>query len=266
MTEGGGDTQTAAWQHGAIGDDASGERHRRDDRQLSQRPGDGTVARADLQRDQTVRRWGPVTPSATQIGRARSPDEDLSESVRRLHEERHGAMAGHSERMHRLDKLRITHALCNDLSLTPWQRDRAVGVMSDLDLTAFGSQRAIPKVALVVIRHVVDREREHYLGLHDHDWIGRLGPEQLNGLYDQFRSITDEQRFDDLLEKHGLDITSLNRLRRVLEDQIDQQDLEDAVHGRNPHRDPNLPSLTARSEDPAGENSDGESDGAESSD
>jgi hypothetical protein len=30
-----------------------------------------------------------------------------------------------------------------------------------LDLTAFGSQRAIPKVALVAIRHVVDREREH---------------------------------------------------------------------------------------------------------
>lgn len=248
MNEGGGDTQTAAWQHGAMGDEAPRDRSFDEDRHLSQRPGDGTVARADLQRDQTVRQWGPVTPSATQIGRARSPEEDLSESIRRLHEERHGAMAGHSERMHRLDKLRITHALCNDLSLTPWQRDRAVGTMSDLNLTAFGSQRAIPKVALVVIRHVVDREREHYLGLHDHDWIGRLGPEQLNNLYDQFSSITDEDRFEELLDKHDLDITSLNRLRRVLEDQIDEQELENAVYGRNPHRDPNLPSLTTRGE------------------
>ena len=252
MSQGGGDAQPATWQHGAMSDEAPRER------QFSQRPGDGTVARADLQRDQTVRRWGPVTPSATQIGRARSPDADLSESVRRLHEERHGAMAGHSERMHRLDKLRITHALCNDLSLTPWQRDRAVGVMADLDLTAFGSQRAIPKVALVTIRHVVDREREHYLGLHDHEWLGGLGPEELEELYDQFRSITDERRFDELLAKHGLDITSLNRLRRVLEEQLDEQELKDAVHGRNPHRDPNLPSLTTRRADE--ENGDGESD------
>lgn len=134
---------------------------------LSQRPGDSAVARADLQRDETVRRWGLVTPSATRIGRADSPEHDLSESVRRLHEERPPAMEGYSKRAHRLEKLRLTHALCSRLGLTPWQRDRAIGTMVDLDLTAFGSQRAIPKVALVVIRHVVDREREHHLGLHD---------------------------------------------------------------------------------------------------
>ena len=240
MTEGGADPQVATWQEGPVAD----ERHH--ERPLSQRPGDGAVRRADLQRDQTVRKWGPVTPSATQIGRARSPDADLSESVRRLHEERHSAMAGHSSRMHRLDKLRISHALCNDLSLTPWQRDRVVGIMADLDLTAFGSQRAIPKVALVVIRHVVDREREHYLGLHDDEWIRGLSPERLDDLYDEFRSITDDPSFSELVTKHGLDVTSLNRLRRVLVEQLREQGLEDAVYGRNPHRDPNLPSLTAR--------------------
>ena len=239
MTHGGTDPQAASWQHGAIGGEPS-------DRPLSQLPGDGSVARSDLQRDQTVRRWGPVTPSATQIGRAESPDADLSERIRRMHEERHAAMAGHSKRVHRLDKLRITHALCNDLSLTPWQRDRVIGVMQDLDLTAFGSQRAIPKVALVVVRHVVDREREHYLGLHDTEWIRELPPERLEALYDQFRSITDEARFTDLVEKHGLDVTSLNRLRRVLREQIEEQDLESAVYGRNPHRDPNLPTMTTR--------------------
>jgi hypothetical protein len=240
MTEGGTDPQVPTWQEGTVRD----ERDR--DRPLSQRPGDGSVRRADLQRDQTVRQWGPVTPSATQIGRAESPEGDLSESVRRLHEERHSAMAGHSSRMHRLDKLRISHALCNDLSLTPWQRDRVVGIMTDLDLTAFGSQRAIPKVALVVIRHVVDRERERYLGLHDEEWIRGLSPDQLDSLYDQFRSITDEEPFSELVTKHGLDVTSLNRLRRVLVEQLREQELTDAVYGRNPHRDPNLPSLDAR--------------------
>ncbi len=237
-TDGG--SQVANWQY-AMEDDAEDQR-----RHISRRPGDGTVRRADLQRDQSVRQWGPVTPSATVIGRANSPEEDLSENIRRLHEERHSAMAGHSSRMHQLDKLRVSHALCNDLSLTPWQRDCVIGIMGELDLTAFGSQRAIPKVALVVIRHVVDREREQYLGLHDNEWIRQQPPEQLTDLYETFQSLTDEARFTDLTEKHGLDITSLNRLRRVLKEQLEDCDLEYAVHGRNPYRDPNLPSLTDR--------------------
>jgi hypothetical protein len=214
---------------------------------LSQRPGDSAVARADLQRDETVRRWGLVTPSATRIGRADSPEHDLSENVRRLHEERHPAMEGYSERAHRLEKLRLTHALCGSIGLTPWQRDRAIGTMVDLDLTAFGSQRAIPKVALVVIRHVVDREREHHLGLHDDEWIAEQPPERLADLYEQFHSITDDDQFTALCGQYDLDVTNLNRLRRTLTDQLDEQDLHNAVYGRNPYRDPSLPELSVGS-------------------
>ncbi|UPM44228.1 DNA-directed RNA polymerase subunit epsilon [Halocatena salina] len=210
---------------------------------MSRRPGDGAVSRAARQRDETVRRWGLVSPSATRIGRADDPARDLSENVRRLHEERHPAMAGYSERAHRLDKLRITHALCTELELTPWQRDRAIGVMVDLDLTAFGSRRAIPTVALVVIRHIVDRDREHYLGLHDEEWLHDQPPERLADLYNQFRSITDDEQFTALCESVDLDITSLNRLRRVLTDQLDDQDLRGAVYGRTPSHDPALPIL-----------------------
>lgn len=176
---------------------------------VRRRPGDSVVARADLQRDETVRRWGLVTPSATRIGRAESPEHALSENVRRLHEKRHPAMEGYSQRAHRLEKLWLTHALCSDLSLTPWQRDRAIGTMVDLDLTVFGSQRAIPKVALVVIRHVVDREREHHLGLHDTEWINDQPPERLGELYEQFHSITDEDRFTTLCETYDLSVTNL---------------------------------------------------------
>ena len=211
--------------------------------QLSRQPGDSTVSRADLQRDETTRRWGLVTPSATRIGRVDAPEHDLSENIRRLHEERHPAMEGYSERAHRLEKLRLTHALCSNLGLTPWQRDRGIGTMVNLDLTAFGSQRAIPKVALVVIRHVVDREREHHLGLHDEEWIAEQPPDRLADLYEQFHSITDDDQFAALCEQHELNVTNLNRLRRTLTDQLNEQDLRDAVYGRNPYRDPSLPEL-----------------------
>jgi len=43
------------------------------ERRLETRPGSGSLSRADVQRDSTVRQWGVVTPSATVIGRADSP-------------------------------------------------------------------------------------------------------------------------------------------------------------------------------------------------
>ena len=237
------DDDTAPSQPTSAAEESAALAERAESVRLSQRPGDSAVARTELQRDETVRRWGLVTPSATRIGRADSPEHDLSESVRRLHEERHPAMEGYSERAHRLEKLRLTHALCSSLGLTPWQRDRAIGTMVNLDLTAFGSQRAIPKVALVVIRHVVDREREHHLGLHDDEWIAEQPPDRLADLYEQFRPITDEDQFTALCEQHDLNVTNLNRLRRTLTDQLDEQGLHNAVYGRNPYRDPSLPSL-----------------------
>ncbi|AGB36199.1 hypothetical protein [Natronococcus occultus] len=217
-----------------------------EDRRLETRPGSGALSRADVQRDSTVRQWGVVTPSATVIGRAESPDEELSESVRRLHDEQHGATPGYSERAHRLDRLRTTQALCNALDLTPWQRDLALGVMDEIDLTEFGSQRAIPKVALVVIRHVVDVDRRAYFGLDNVD-VSELSPDRMDELFGQYRAhdITEEDAFKRLAADHGLDTTSLNRLRRVLKSQLED---ELPAYGRNPYRDSNLPSLEDRTD------------------
>ncbi|OVE84902.1 DNA-directed RNA polymerase subunit epsilon [Natronolimnobius baerhuensis] len=212
------------------------------ERRLETRPGSGSLSRADVQRDSTVRQWGIVTPSATVIGRAESPDADLSESVRRLHDEQHAATPGYSERAHHLDRLRTTQALCNALEVTPWQRDLALGVMDEIDLTEFGSQRAIEKVALVAIRHVVDVDRRAYFGLDDID-AQALSADRMEDLFAQYRAhdITDESRFKQLAATYGLDTTSLNRLRRVLKEQL-EDDLP--AYGRNPYRDPNLPSVT----------------------
>ncbi|QSX01072.1 DNA-directed RNA polymerase subunit epsilon [Haloterrigena alkaliphila] len=213
-----------------------------DERRLENRPGSGSLSRADVQRDSTVRQWGVVTPSATVIGRAESPEADLSESVRRLHDEQHAATPGYSERAHHLDRLRTTQALCNALDVTPWQRDLALGVMDEIDLTEFGSQRAIEKVALVAIRHVVDVDRQQYFGLDDID-AQQLSADRMEELFGQYRAhdITDEETFERLAADYGLDTTSLNRLRRVLKEQLDD-DLP--AYGRNPYRDPNLPDVT----------------------
>ncbi|WP_246084350.1 DNA-directed RNA polymerase subunit epsilon [Salinadaptatus halalkaliphilus] len=212
------------------------------DRPLETRPGAGSLSRAAVARDSTVRQWGVVTPSATVIGRAETPEADLSENVRRLHDEQHAATPGYSERAHHLDRLRTTQALCNALEVTPWQRDLALGVMDEIDLTEFGSQRAIPKVALVVIRHVVDVDRRQYFGLDDID-TQSLSADRMEELFTQYRGhdITDEERFERLAARHGLDTTSLNRLRRVLKSQLED---ELPAYGRNPYRDPNLPEMT----------------------
>lgn len=218
-------------------------------RRFDDRAGAGSLSRAEARRDGLVRRWDVVTPSATIIGRAESPEADLSESIRRLHDEQHTATKGHSTRTHYLDRLRTTHALCNALDLTPWQRDLALGVMEELDLTAFGSQRGIPKVALVVIRHVVDVERRRYLGLDDLD-PGALSEERLEGLFEQYKThdIADEEAFRRLATLHDLDTTSLNRLRRILKDQL-EDGIGERPYGRNPFRDPNLPSSPDRRAD-----------------
>ncbi|PSP76381.1 DNA-directed RNA polymerase subunit epsilon [Halobacteriales archaeon QS_1_68_20] len=217
------------------------------ERELSTRPGDAALSRIDAVKDERIRRWDVVTPSATIIGRARGPLEDVDENLRRLHDEQHPAMQGHSARMHRLEKARITHAFCNTLSLTPWERDRALGIVTDLDLTAFGSQRAIPKVALVVIKHVVDRERQRRLGLHDEEWLDERNPDEFQSLYERFESLTDDPRYRELLDAYDLDTTSVNRLERTLRDQLDEQDLHGAALGRSPYRDPSLPPTRDRS-------------------
>ncbi|MCT9098511.1 DNA-directed RNA polymerase subunit epsilon [Haloarchaeobius sp. HME9146] len=214
-------------------------------------PGDGSLSRVDAVKDEIVRRWDVVTPSATMIGRAASPEQDLSDNIRRLHDEQHPAMAGHGARMHQLDKLRITHALASSLDVTRWERDCALGIMGEIDLTAFGSQRGIPKVALVVLRYVVDRERQHQLGLDDQEWVASHTPDEMESLYERFTSLTESETYQELLDEHDLTTTNINRLTRVLRDQLTEHDLEGMVLGRSPYRDPNLPPVgeTPRDED-----------------
>ena len=234
-----------------------------EERRVSAGPGDGSLPWTEAVKDEVVRRWDVVTPAVTLIGRAERPEDDLSASVRRLHDEQHPAMAGHGERMHRLDKLRITHALCSTLDVTGWERDRALGIVDGIDLTAFGQQRGVSKVALVAISHVVDAARRERLGLDDAARLDGLTPDEMASLYDLFTPLKEEESYRRLMAQHGLDVTAVNRMARTLRTQLDEQDLHDAVFGRNPNVDPNLPVLGAgRTADPgtADPGTDGEDD------
>jgi len=228
-----------------------GLREPRDEPWVSAGPGDGSLPRTEAIKDERVRRWDVATPSATLIGRTQGSEEAFPERLRRLHEERHPAMAGHSERMHQLDKIRIAHAICSQLDLTPWERDRVLGLVAKLDLTAFGSQRAVPTVTLVVVSYVVDRERQRQLGLHDDERLAGLSADSMERLYELYDPITDDERYRRLLDRQGLTTTNVNRLKRVLETQIEERDLDGAVLGRSPFRDPTLP-VAAVSRDRSG--------------
>lgn len=212
-------------------------------RDVSARPGDGSLSRVDAVKDERFRRWDVATPAATIIGRAESSGGDVSENLRRLHDEQHPAMAGHSARMHRLEKARITHAYASALSVTPWERDRAMGIMVDLDLTVFGQQRAIEKVSLVVLKYVVDDERERQLGLQDQEFVAGLNADEMESLYDRYESLSDDDRFQELMAAQELTVTQVNRLERTLREEIVEQDLEGAVLGRSPYRDPAMPTI-----------------------
>jgi hypothetical protein len=234
------DSRTAASAHDA----PSHPETRHPDWRLSTAPGDGSLPRTEAVKDEIVRQWDVVTPSATLIGRPERHGEDVSDTIRRLHDEQHPAMEGHSERMHRLDKARITHALCNRLDLTPWERDRTLGIVLDLDLTQFGSQRAIATVALVAIKYVVDTERKRQLGLDGPSNLDALSPDEMESLYERFDSIADEEPYQRLLDQQELTITNVNRLTRVLRDQIEDTPQEGRVLGRSPYRDPTLPVIS----------------------
>ena len=48
------------------------------------------------------------------------------------------------------------------------------------------------------------------------------------------------------MEENGLGKTNVNRLNRVLREQLDEQGLHDAVLGRHPFEDPHLPNIRDR--------------------
>ncbi|WP_436347053.1 hypothetical protein [Natronorubrum sp. FCH18a] len=130
------------------------------------REGEGSLSGEELYIDKHVYETAFESPNATAVGK---PDDRQKKRIgtdddrlHQLNEERHRALKGHSNRMHELDKKRITEALCSALDVSNGEQRLVVKHLQELDFDQFGNQKAVEKVSLAVIRYVVDQQRlEH---------------------------------------------------------------------------------------------------------
>lgn len=198
--------------------------------------------------DTAPRRRDIVNPSATRIGHgseanafsgADDPEtDDCRVRLRRLHEELDARMQD-SERRERLDVARITQAVCNTLDVTPWERDRVLGVVCALDETVFEDSHTVSRVALVVAQRVVDAERRAWLGLDE----CQGPPERLERLQGRLTRIADCEGYDQLRADCALTPSVRDQLAERLDDELDEATVREAAFGRSPYRDPALPAF-----------------------
>lgn len=134
----------------------------------------------------------------------RTPADRLAE----LNEGRHPSDGTLSARLARLDKKRITLAYTSALGLTPYQRDEAVRAMLLLNLDNFGRSKKIEKVALTVIRIVVNYNR--LVQIHG------INSSRLS----KFTRISETENFQDLAAEVELDTRTMTRLERNIKDQL----------------------------------------------
>ena len=109
----------------------------------------------------------------------------------------HRSSGDYSTKKSQYDKIRISTALCNSLDLNSYQTKEVSRVMTGLDLDRFGNQKRVEKVALAVIKVLINRDRF----------------ERQQNL-DAIRS-SQEPAFKQLMEDHeisGSDLYSLSQL------------------------------------------------------
>lgn len=126
----------------------------------------------------------------------------------RHNEGRHQSDGNLSIREAARDKKRITQAFCSSLDLTPYQQQEAVSIMGRLNLDRFGRQKRIEKVALGVIKVVVNRDR-----------FRPRGPRGMNNLADadlsHIHRISQNEQFVALRKQFGVskkDLYSISQL------------------------------------------------------
>jgi hypothetical protein len=183
--------------------------------------GDGTLPPAwDVDVESYAVGYEPV--GATSVGTAsertrhtrfsylRTPADKLF----KLNEGRHPSDGTLGARLARLDKKRITQAYCSELDVTAFQRDEAVRAMLLLDLDAFGRQKQLEKVALTVIRIVVNYNRLSHLR--------KLDAER----------ISEAETFKGLAESVDLDTRAMTRLSTRIKNQLSDAEFFDRDNDR----------------------------------
>ena len=134
----------------------------------------------------------------SKFSRFRTPADRLAKH----NEGRHPSDGTLSARLARLDKKRITQAYCSRLDVTQFQRDEAVRAMLLLNLDDFGQNKRIEKVALTVIRVIVNYNRFAHLQKTD------------------AQRISETEEFKRLAESVDLDKRTMRRLSRSMKEKL----------------------------------------------
>lgn len=156
---------------------------------------------------------------ATRIGTGTADRGTRLRRLIRQNEGRHQSDGRHSTRAAARDKKRVTQAFCSVLSVTDHQQREAVGLMGRLNLDRFGQQKRLEKIALTVIRVVVDSDRHRLF------FEGR-GPAAID-LSDVEpssypTSIGDTQRYEELCAAHGFSDRDRFSVIRLVKDELRQ--------------------------------------------
>lgn len=185
--------------------------------------GDGALSEEELYIDKHTEKEVYETPDATSIGK---PDERNEREVRlqEVNEERDRYSDGFAERMHYVDRRRIIEALCSALPVSNAEQEAAISAFESIDLDQFGNQKAVEKVALATIRHVVDQRRVEHSG----------GSANLLRYSDEYSQVKDDVLPND---------RGFMKLCSNVSDAIDSGP---RFYTLIPGRDPNLPDSTRR--------------------
>jgi hypothetical protein len=203
----------SVWETATVDDDvrsiANGERLDFRAGPYHENEGDGRLPPAwDVDVESNVVGYEPVGATSigteserrrhTKFSHLRTPADRLSE----LNEGRHHSDGSLGARLARLDKKRITQSYCSEFKITSFQRDEAVRAMLLLNLDDFGQHKRIEKVALTVIRILVNYNRFSQLRKIDAD------------------RISETEEFKELAENVGLDKRTMTRLSTRIKEEL----------------------------------------------
>lgn len=154
----------------------------------------------------------------------------------RQNEGRHRSDGRHSTREAARDKKRVTQSFCSVLAVTAHQQREAVSIMGQLNLDRFGQQKRLEKIALGVIRIVVDLDRRRIF------FDGR-DPSAVDmreiDISSYPPSLGDDKRYRLLCAHHGVSDEDRFSVSRLIKDELqrigyfddanDRRDSEDEV-------------------------------------
>jgi hypothetical protein len=133
------------------------------------------------------------------------------ERLVRHNEGRHRTDGNHSTREAARDKKRITQSFCSYLEVTPYQQREALSAMGKLNLDRFGQQKRLEKVALAVIKVIVEWDRFH-----------RLKDMDLSNLDDDRMPdrMTDDSNYCGLLETYEVSRKDLYSVSQIVKREL----------------------------------------------